>query len=171
MRRVPGRWWGLAALGPPATIVSKLLPSAPRRRISVSSSRPKLLGPGHVVGLEAEPGQPGRGLHDHVLLALVADLDVDVDAGGAQLLGRLLLVAAVAHEQGALGADQQQGGRAREAGQVADVDQPGDQQGITPRPVQLAPEALQPRREVHRGKVGEGHVSSNRSATVAIAFG
>ena len=44
MRRPSGRWWGMAAFGPPATMVSKLGPSAPRRRISCRGpgrSRPR----------------------------------------------------------------------------------------------------------------------------------
>ena len=36
-----GRWWGRPAFGPPATIVSKLGPPAPRRRISLSRARAK----------------------------------------------------------------------------------------------------------------------------------
>ena len=40
-RRVLGRAWGFAPLGPTATIGSKLLPLAPRRRISTSRSRAK----------------------------------------------------------------------------------------------------------------------------------
>ena len=38
-RRGPGRWWGLAEFSPAATIVSKATPSAPPRRMAVSSSR------------------------------------------------------------------------------------------------------------------------------------
>src|SRR5690606_41154464 len=38
--REPGRAWGLAPLGPLATIVSNDRSIGPRRRISVSSSRP-----------------------------------------------------------------------------------------------------------------------------------
>jgi hypothetical protein len=124
-----------------------------------------------VVGLQAEAGHPARGVDDQLLLVEVADLDVDVDPGVAQLLGRLLLVPTVAHEERFVGPDQQERRRPGEAGEVADVDQTGHQQGVTARLVQLAPQPFEPRGEVHRGQVGEGHSSSNRSATVAIALG
>ena len=58
-----------------------------------------LLGPGDVVGLQAEPGDPVGRSDDDVLLAEVQDLDVDVDPRGPDLLGRLVPVAAVADEQ------------------------------------------------------------------------
>ena len=41
MRRDPGWWCGLAEFSPAATMVSKAVPSAPPRRMAVSSSRAK----------------------------------------------------------------------------------------------------------------------------------
>ena len=41
MRREPGWWCGLAEFSPAATIVSNAVPSAPPRRMAVSSSRAK----------------------------------------------------------------------------------------------------------------------------------
>ena len=54
-----GRWWGLAPFGPEATIVSKLGPLAPSRRISVSSSRPNSASVGPSRSRRAEPVEGG----------------------------------------------------------------------------------------------------------------
>ena len=53
-----------------------------------------------------------------------------LDAGGGQLLAGLLAVATVGHEEQAVGQHEQHRGRAGEAGQVADVDEAGDEEGV-----------------------------------------
>ena len=66
--RGPGRWWGLAALGPLATMVSNDGPLAPSRRISKSRARPKAssvrpdasCGPDALEGVVGDAGRFGQ---------------------------------------------------------------------------------------------------------------
>ncbi len=66
MRRGPGRWWGMAALGPLATMVSNDGPLAPSLRISKSSALAKASSVQALSQLRADVvqglvGDPGRG--------------------------------------------------------------------------------------------------------------
>ena len=97
-------------------------------------------------------------------------MDVGVDAGRGQLLDGLVAVAAVGDEEQAVVGEQDDGGRAGEAGEVADVDQVGDEQGVDagsigPGAVEAAPQPLDPGRDVHLGKVSH----PNNLATASTA--
>ncbi len=91
-----------------------------------------LLGPGHGVGLERQPPDAGgrHGASDDLSLVGAGDHHARLDPGGGELLGGLLAVAPVGHQDELVGEDEQQAGRSCESGEVAEVDQLGDQDGV-----------------------------------------
>ncbi len=126
-----------------------------------------LLGPGDVLRLEADARrrlQVPR--EDRPLLGDGAtDAELRVHAHRGQLAGRLLLVAAVGHEAEPFGVDHEDGGRPGEAGEIADVGEVGDDEGVAPGVVEGGAEAVRSAPDVHRG---EGRHARSR-ATAAIA--
>ncbi len=117
-----------------------------------------LLGPGDVVGLQAQPGDAGRGRLQVVLLgpAGEADVEVEVDARRRQLLDGLVAVAAVGDEEQPVVGEQDDGRRAGEPGEVADVDQVGEEQGVASGAGEEAPQPVDPGGDVHAGEFRGG---------------
>jgi len=161
IRRLLGRWWGLAPLGPAVDdgVEGGRRGPAPAH-LEVQLEGELLLG--RALGQPvADPGQGlvallrhhrrRRLLHDLLLAASrQPDPDGRVDPGLAQLEGRLVAVTAVGDEEQVVGSDQEQGGRAGEAGQIADVDHAGDEQGVAARLAQPRPQAGYAPGHVHR---------------------
>ena len=236
IRRSDGRAWGLAPLGPAATMGSKLMAAAPSRRISNSRSRPNsssvgrsrqtagdvgeggvgdpaggpdaghlpgvlhpaepldhvlggnqlggreplrgeppLLRPGDAVGLEADPAVAlgGGGVVDDPLLLRPGDLDLRLNAGGGQLVGRLVLVPAVSDEEHLVGPDEEEARGAGEARQVPDVDESGDEEGVDAGLGEEPSEAVDPPGDLEGGQGGQRDsfpgASSNWARTASTA--
>ena len=94
----------------PASLVRRSCSTRPlvaTRAVSGNHSRvvAALGGPAHVVGLEADAGGAGEGLGDDAPLLGAGDLEAGLDAGGGELVGGLLGVAAVGDEQQLVGGD------------------------------------------------------------------
>lgn len=81
--------------------------------------------------LEAEALHPGvaDGVGHDLALAVPRDLDTDVETG--QLFLRLRAVAPIADEEDLVGQHQQQAGAAGESGEVAQIGEVRDQQGVS----------------------------------------
>ena len=91
MGRAPGRWWGMAPLGPEATIVSKLVPSAPEPAdLGVELEAELLLGravhqPGHDAARAASAMSRGGLDAGHLAGVLHQPELVDQALGGHEL--------------------------------------------------------------------------------------
>ena len=172
MRRPSGRWWGRPALGPPATIVSKLGPLEPGQLALVLHHAPLLdeahrghelaageelgvallVGPGHGGRLQRDAGHASQHLLQNITLGLLrpAHRHPGLDAGAGQLLRGLVLVATVGHEHGRLARLQDQPRRAPgEAGEVADVEEVAHQQGVAAGLAEMVGDPADPAGHVH----------------------
>ena len=106
-----------------------------------------LLGPGHVLGLEAQPRRCRRQVaRPPPAAAPRSDRSRPrrPRPAAAELAGGLLLVAPVGDEGQRVGPHEQQGGRAREAGEVADVGEVGDEERVAAGRVERAAEPIDP---------------------------
>src|SRR5205807_7219437 len=109
-----------------------------------------LLGPRDAVILETEPCA-GRHRTDQRFSLRgrgEPDLDLHVDTRGVELLLRTFDVAAVGHEERAVGGHEQRRRRAGEPGQVPDVRELGDEERVQLARIQPIAEPAQARRDV-----------------------
>jgi hypothetical protein len=133
---------------------------------------PTLVGPADALVLEPEARSRLDQLRQRRALGRrgQADLDVDlcVDPGRAELLLRLLGVAAIGDEQRAFGRDEEHRRGSGEAGEVPDVGELGHQQRAEPLLREPFAQPAQPRRDVESCELHHA-CSSNRVATASIA--
>ena len=138
-----------------------------------------VLRPGNALILQAEPsaGRDHRGERGVLGGGGEPDLDADVgvDAGRAELLLRLLGVAAVGDEQRVVGRDEEHRGRAGEAGEVPDVGQLGHEERVEMLGGEPLAQAREPRCDLERKEHGRTHdfasvgPLASRVATASIA--
>ena len=111
-----------------------------------------LLSPRDAVIFQPEPSHiDGRRRKRIPLFRLgETDHDVGVDAGGGELIGRLIAIPAVGDERGAIGPHQHHRRRTREPGEIPDVDEAGHQQRVDA--VESGTQPVQPLPDHHRSQ-------------------
>ena len=97
---------------------------------------------GNVIGLEPQPELAGWQRFAHQVQQTLGRGRDPASERVIDLLRRLFLVAEIGDEHSQLGADQSQSVRSAVAGQVANVDQVGDQQDVDARLPELCRQAL-----------------------------
>jgi hypothetical protein len=122
---------------------------------------PTVLRPGDSLRLQAQAGDPVDPVDEErpLLGHRAADVDEGVYAGLAQLLGRLVAVAAVGDEVQLVGQHEEHPGAAREPGEVPDVDPPRDEGRLAARLLETGAQA----------RHASGHVHGSHANNLATA--